>query len=309
VGTHALIHREVDMKRVAFVVIDEQHRFGVEQRTHLVRKAGRRNVAPHILTMTATPIPRTIALTMYGDLALSVLNELPKERQPITTWIVEPTKRDGAYEWIESQIEKEKIQVYVICPLIEESEAEGFEEIKSVKSEYEKLKKIFPTRKLGILHGKLKPKEKTEVLEKFKNGEFDILVATPVVEVGIDVANATIIMIETAERFGLAQLHQLRGRVGRGKKKSYCLLMTESKSPISTKRLKALKEINSGFKLAELDLKLRGPGEVFGKQQSGFAELTIANWQDVGLIQASREAAKELAGKIKIKAIKEVVPN
>jgi ATP-dependent DNA helicase RecG len=290
VGTHSLIHSKIDFSKVAFVVIDEQHRFGVEQRAHLVKKSG----TPHVLTMTATPIPRTIALTTYGDLELSVLTEMPKSRQKVTTWFVPNTKRKAAYEWINKQISKsanDKPQAFIVCPLIEESEKETMEGVRAVTQEFEKLKSIFAGLKLGLLHGRLKVKEKNEILDKFRAGKINILVATPVVEVGIDIPNATIMVIEAAERFGLAQLHQLRGRVGRGIKKSYCLLFANIKY---SKRLKAMEKMHSGFELAELDLKLRGPGEIFGTAQSGFAELKIASWSDYELIKETKEIAEDV---------------
>jgi ATP-dependent DNA helicase RecG len=293
IGTHALIQKSVKFENVAFIVIDEQHRFGVEQRKFLTEKAGKRKKTPHVLTMTATPIPRTIALTVYGDLALSVLNELPKGRQKITTWVVPPEKRDGAYDWIQKQITTEKIQAYVVCPLIEESETETMKEVKAAKGEFERLKKRFKKLRLGLLHGKQKAKEKTEILTQFKNGEIDILVSTPVVEVGIDVPNACIMMIEAADRFGLAQLHQLRGRVGRGEKKSYCLLFTDSETEKTTKRMEAMKTTHSGFELAELDLQMRGPGDIFGTKQHGVPDLKIATWSDSLLIKETRKVAEE----------------
>ena len=293
VGTHALIHKKVKFDNVALVVIDEQHRFGVEQRAHLITSSGKKFKAPHVLTMTATPIPRTVALTLYGDLDLSILDELPKGRQSITTWIVPPGKREGAYSWISDQIHKKNIQVFIICPLIEESDKETMMQVKAATHEYQSLRKVFPLLNLGLLHGRLKATEKEKVMNKFKNGKIDILVSTPVVEVGIDVPNATIMLIEAAERFGLAQLHQLRGRVGRGKKKSYCLLFTEVKSRKAMSRLNALKKSLSGFELAELDLKLRGPGEVFGTRQHGFLDLKIANWQDTEMIKQAKDTADD----------------
>ncbi len=294
IGTHALIHQKLDFENVSLVVIDEQHRFGVEQRNHLIKKVGGKDMVPHVLTMTATPIPRTVAMSFYGDLDLSILRELPKERQKITTWLVPPEKRDGAYGWIGEQIKKEKIQAYVVCPLIEESDSETLQSVKGAKAEYEKLQSLYNDLTVGLLHGKQTIKEKNAVLDKFKAGQIDILVTTPVVEVGIDVANATIMMIEAADRFGLAQLHQLRGRVGRGTKKSYCLVMTESDTEKTIQRLEALKKTISGFELAELDLKMRGPGEIFGTRQSGFPELKIATWQDTDLIIRSRKVAADL---------------
>lgn len=293
VGTHALIYKKVDLDRVALVVIDESHRFGVNERAKLAKIASKNKKSPHVLTMTATPIPRTIALTAYGDLNLSTLDELPKGRQPITTWIVPPEKREGAYTWISKEIDKNQVQVFIVCPLIEESQIETLKEIKAVKSEFEKLKKIFKDKKLGLLHGKLKAKEKEEVLEDFRKGNLNILVSTPVVEVGIDIPNATIMVIEAADRFGLAQLHQLRGRVGRGNKKSYCLLFTESQSEKVKQRLSAMKKSISGFELAEIDLQMRGPGEIYGIAQHGFPQLKVAKWQDSELIKSTRIVAQE----------------
>lgn len=292
VGTHALIHDRATFDEAALVVIDEQHRFGVRQRALIAEKASKDRV-PHILTMTATPIPRTVALTVYNDLDLSTLDELPKGRKSITTRIIPPEKRKRAYKWIDEKVEKEGVQAFVICPLIEESQKESMSQVKAATAEFERLKKELPKRKLGLLHGRMKANEKNEELESFQKKKTEILVATPVVEVGIDVPNATIMVIEGAERFGLAQLHQLRGRVGRGKKKSYCFLFTEGASEKVVRRLSALQETKSGFELAELDLKLRGPGEVFGTKQHGFTELKIANWQDVSLIKKARKVAKK----------------
>jgi ATP-dependent DNA helicase RecG len=285
IGTHALTHKKINFDRVALVVIDEQHRFGVEQRAHLVKKAG----TPHILTMTATPIPRTVALTTYGDLDVSVLTDMPLGRQKVTTWLIPSQKRQKAYDWIKSQIDKSKSQAFVVCPLIEESEKETMKDIKAVTTEFLKLKSVFSNLKLGLLHGKLKSKEKETVLDDFRSGKIDILVATPVVEVGIDIPNTTIMVIEGADRFGLAQLHQLRGRVGRSDKKAYCLLFGKP-----GRRLTAMTKIQSGFELAELDLKLRGPGEIFGTLQSGFPELTVASWTNYELIKESKGLAEEV---------------
>lgn len=293
VGTHALIHKRVSFDKVAVVVIDEQHRFGVEQRAHLVTETKSRRSSPHVLTMTATPIPRTIALTFYGDLDLSTLDELPSGRKPVKTWLVPPQKRESAYNWIEKQVVEKSAQVFVICPLIEESEKETMQQVKAATKEFENLKKVFANLNLGLLHGKQSAKEKNKAVLEFKKGKIDILVATPVVEVGIDVPNATIMLIETAERFGLAQLHQLRGRVGRSDKQSFCLLFTEIDSPRPHTRLAAMQKTMSGFELAELDLRLRGPGEVFGTRQHGFPELKIASWQDIKLIKQSRKVAQK----------------
>lgn len=290
VGTHSLIKSKIEFDKVAFVVIDEQHRFGVEQRRHLVKRTG----TPHVLTMTATPIPRTVALTSYGDLDLSVLTEMPRGRQKVTTWVVPEQKREGAYEWMKKQIDDNKSQIFIVCPLIEDSETETLADVKSVTSEFDKLKQIFKNLKLGLLHGRMKAKEKEEILDKFRSGKLDILVATPVVEVGIDIPNATIMVIEAAERFGLAGLHQLRGRVGRGSKQSYCLLFSNFHSGMAYTRLKAMEKTHSGFELAELDLKLRGPGEIFGTAQSGFPELKIASWNNYELIKATKDLAQEI---------------
>ena len=287
IGTHSLIHNKVSFDKVGLVVIDEQHRFGVEQRKHLVKKSG----TPHTLTMTATPIPRTVALTSYGDLDLSVLTEMPKGRLKVTTWFVPETKRKGAYEWIKSRIKDHKSQVFIVCPLIEDSEFETMADVKSVTTEFEKLKKIFGGLKLGLLHGRLKPNEKAQILKDFRSGKTDILVTTPVVEVGLDIPNATIMVIEAAERFGLAQLHQLRGRVGRSEKKSYCLLFSNIKY---SKRLRAMEKMHSGFELAELDLKIRGPGEIFGTAQSGFPELKVASWSNYPLIKKAKDIASDI---------------
>ena len=291
IGTHSLIQDKVNFDQVAFVVIDEQHKFGVSQRDKLITKTKGKEVAPHLLVMTATPIPRTVALTLYGDQDLSVITEMPKGRIPPTTWVVPQEKRAGAYVWIKNLITREKAQAFVICPLIDKSGSEILSEVKAVKSEFLSLKKIFKGIKLDILHGKIK--DKNSIIDKFRKGKTDILISTPVVEVGMDIPNASIMLIEDADRFGLAQLHQLRGRIGRGLKKSYCLLFSESTSKKTELRLSALKKETSGFKLAEIDLTLRGPGEIFGLKQSGLPELTIARWQDINLIKKAKSVAKK----------------
>lgn len=289
VGTHAVLSKKINFNKLGLVVIDEQQRFGVEQRA-FIRQKGKN---PHLLTMTATPIPRTIALTMYGDLDLSILDEMPKGRKNIKTWLVGPEKRIGAYSWIEKQIKETKSQVFIICPFIEESES--MQTIKAATKEYENLKKnVFPKLKLGLLHGRLKAKEKDKVLQDFRDKKTDILVATPVVEVGIDIENATIILIEGADRFGLSQLHQLRGRVGRGEKQSYCLLFTESKNEQTKKRLKAMETSNIGAELAELDLRLRGPGEIYGTSQHGIQNLKVASFSDSALIDKTKKEAEKI---------------
>ena len=242
--------------------------------------------------MTATPIPRTVALTIYGELDLSVLSDMPKGRKEIKTWVVPEEKRAGAYRWIEDRVIKEKEQIFIICPLVEESESETMAAVKAVKVEYDRLKnEIFPTLSLGLLHGRMKTKEKNEVLDQFRSGKTTILVATPVVEVGIDIPNATVMMIEGAERFGLAGLHQLRGRVGRGDKQSYCLLFTQKSQPEIVNRLKYLEKIHDGPTLAEADLKLRGPGEVYGVRQHGVPNLKIASYADTENIMKSKSSA------------------
>lgn len=315
VGTHALLFKTDFAHDAGFVVIDEQHRFGVVQRAKIAEFA-KSTRAPHILTMTATPIPRTIALTIYGDLDLSTLDELPKGRQKISTWIVPPQKRKAAEEWIRSQVAQHQSQIFVVCPLIEESDIDSLSQVKAVKLEYQRLQKIYPEMKIAFLHGRMRAHEKNKVIKDFKCRKYDILVSTPVIEVGIDIPNATIMIIEGAERFGLAQLHQLRGRVGRGEKKSYCLLFTSSKSAKVRERLSAVVSAKTGKELAEIDLRLRGPGELLGIRQSGLTELKIARWDDLELIKKSRDfAEKVVANQTKYKKVldyyrkKQAAPN
>lgn len=292
VGTHALLSKSLAIDKLGLIVIDEQHRFGVEQRALLLKKSSSKTT-PHTLTMTATPIPRTVALTMYGDLDLSYLDEMPLGRLLIKTWVVPPVKREGAYKWIGEQIVKTQAQVFIICPFIEESESQTT--VRAATKEYERLKQdIFRDYRLGLLHGKMKAKEKEKVMEDFKKQSLDIMVATPVVEVGIDIPGATIIVIEGSERFGLAQLHQLRGRVGRNDKQSYCLLFSETESGQSLNRLKSMERISVGAELAQLDLTLRGPGELTGTKQHGIPMLKIASFSDAGLIEKTRIEAKAL---------------
>jgi ATP-dependent DNA helicase RecG len=293
VGTHAVLEKGISFDKLGLVVIDEQQRFGVEQRA-LIKSKGKN---PHLLTMTATPIPRTIALTMYGDLDLSILDEMPHGRKLIKTWLVPTEKRENAYSWIERQIEDTKSQAFIVCPFIEESET--MQTVRAASKEFENLQKnVFKNLRLGLLHGKMKSKEKGTVLGKFRDGKIDILVATPVVEVGIDIPNATIMIIEASERFGLAQLHQLRGRVGRGDKQSYCLLFTESLNPQTLERLKAMEKHNVGAELAELDLRLRGPGEIYGTMQHGRKMLKIASFSDFDLIQKVKKEAEKIFPKL-----------
>ncbi len=304
VGTHALISKGVEFEKLAFIVIDEQHRFGVKQRG-ILRDKG---ITPHVLTMTATPIPRSLALTLYGDLELSNLDELPIGRKKVKTYVVPHQKRISAYQFIRDHIAKGR-QTFILCPFIEPSET--FTTVKAAKDEYLRLQKeVFPNLKLGLLHGKMKSKEKEEVLEKFRQGELNILVSTPIVEVGIDVPNASIMMIEAAERFGLASLHQLRGRVGRSAQQAYCLLFTESSSKKVSGRLSALEKYHLGSKLAEVDLKTRGPGEIYGTAQSGIAQFKMATLTDFGLIEATKKEAKlllENLGSQKLKAIRSMM--
>lgn len=288
VGTHALLSTKLDTKDVGLIVVDEQQRFGVEQRSFLRDRAK----IPHFLTMTATPIPRTVALTLYGDLDLSIIDELPKERLRVKTYVVPSSKRNDAYKFIEKKI-KEGDQAYVITPLIDLSET--IQSARAATEEFEKLRtKVFPKLRLGLLHGRLSSKNKEKVMGEFKKDKIDILVSTSVVEVGMDITNATIMVIESAERFGLAQLHQLRGRVGRGSKQSYCLLFSELRDSQSISRLKNLEKIHEGIRLAELDLKIRGSGEIFGKKQSGRFDFKIASFSDLTLLEKTKTAAETL---------------
>jgi len=292
IGTHALIQDVVNFPKLAFAVIDEQHRFGVAQRAEIVTKSG--GPVPHLLMMSATPIPRTLALTIYGDQELSVIDQMPPGRKPIITKVVHPESRRQANLFIDDQIEKGR-QIFVICPLIEESEKL---EAKSVLQEFERLQEQdFPHRNIAFLHGKMKTAEKDDIMQRFKDREYDILVATSVVEVGIDIPNATIMVIEGAERFGLSQLHQFRGRVGRNDMQSYCFLYTTKREQRSTRRLSAMQDHTDGFKLAEIDLDIRGPGEVYGLRQSGLPDLKMASILDGRTISLARQKAQELIDK------------
>lgn len=312
IGTHALIQKSVKFKNLAFVIIDEQHRFGTEQRKKLARKDG---LVPHLLSMSATPIPRTLALTMYGDLDLSILDQMPSGRKPIITEIVTPDKRKTVYEKMREEMKAGR-QAYVICPRIDEPDPDKVKALyaKSVKEEALRLKKsVFPEYSIDILHSKMTPKEKEGVMIDFKNKKIDILVATSVVEVGVNVPNATLIIIEGAERFGLSQLHQLRGRVIRGNHQAYCFIFADSKSDKTIERLKAFKNAKDGFELAELDLKLRGAGELAGGKQWGISDIGMEAIQNLKMVEAARNEAQNIVSKdidlINFPLLKEKIKN
>lgn len=328
VGTHALIQKNLRIEKLGLVIIDEQHRFGVEQRAALQKQdAGIKNqggeekslihesrfLIPHFLSMSATPIPRTLALTVYGDLDLSLLDEMPKTRKPVITRVVEPREREATYQFIGEEVEKGR-QVFVICPRIEPSQKQDIEtaysqksyadpkrlllwEVKAVTQEHKRLsEEVFPDFKIAMLHGKIKSKEKDAIMKKFQANEYHILVSTSVVEVGVDIPNATVMMIEGAERFGLAQLHQFRGRVGRGAEQSYCFLFPTDSS-MASRRLQAVVEARNGFELAEKDLEIRGPGDLLGKRQSGISDETLASLSDLKLVRETRREAVEIMRK------------
>jgi ATP-dependent DNA helicase RecG len=283
IGTHALIQESIGFKKLGLAIIDEQHRFGVKQRDTL-----KSHGVPHLLSLSATPIPRTLAMTLYGDQDLSVIDELPPGRKPIETHIVPEKKRKDAYNWIRQQVQQGR-QVFVVCPLIDESDEL---EVRSVMQTYEELSQhIFPELKVHYLHGKLKQEEKDDIMAHFSANEINVLVSTSVIEVGIDVPNATIMIIEGAERFGLSQLHQFRGRVGRGEHQSFCFLFPNKESATSTKRLAAMVQHQSGFALAEIDLSMRGPGELYGVRQSGIPDLKMASLTDAHTISKARHYA------------------
>ncbi len=293
IGTHALIYKSVEFKHLAYVIIDEQHRFGTNQRKALAKKDTR---MPHLLSMTATPIPRTLALTIYGDLDITLLDQMPAGRKPIITKIIGPGQQANMYEHVRSELESGR-QAYIICPRIEEPDPtkETALQLKSVTAEAERLSKTeFKGWRLGVLHGKMTPAEKDKVMARFAAHEIDILVATSVVEVGVNVPNATNIIIEGAERFGLSQLHQLRGRVVRGTHQPYCFAVTESKSDKTKERLKALVTAKNGFELAEYDLTFRGSGELYGAKQSGLSDLGMEAIKNLKLVEAARNEARDL---------------
>ncbi len=307
-GTHAILQENIQFNNLGFVIIDEQHRFGVEQRSNLQKKIKEIGKSiPHLLSMSATPIPRTLALAVYSDLDLSILNELPMGRQKIITRIIPPVKRGDMYEFIRSEVKKGR-QIFVICPLVEDKNTVTEEvypflthdytklseqEVKAAVKEQEILQtKVFPEFKVGLLHGRMKGKDKEKIMMDFKAKKTQILVSTSVVEVGVDIPNATVMLIEGAERFGLAQLHQFRGRVGRGKHQSYCFLLLSEGSIKANQRLNAIVKCEDGFALAEQDLKIRGPGEFIGTRQSGLPDLTMANLSDSELIKNAKEGAE-----------------
>jgi ATP-dependent DNA helicase RecG len=287
IGTHALITESVQYHSLGLVCVDEQHRFGVEQRERLKQKG----FNPHMLVMTATPIPRTLTLTIYGELDTVILDEMPPGRQKILTRWIRRSERNKAFRHIRQEVERGR-QAFVICPLVEESDKLDLPSAEEMHVFLQE--EIFPDFAVGLIHGRLLPREKDAAMRTFAEGGYDVLVATAVVEVGIDVPNATTIMIDGAERFGLAQLHQFRGRVGRGEHQSYCILVSDQENEVTTQRLEAMETIHDGFELAEIDLKLRGPGEFFGKRQSGTPDLKIAKLADTRLLDTARMEAQEL---------------
>jgi len=288
IGTHALLYNPRP-KEVALVVIDEQHRFGVEQRASLL--AARNKTVPHLLTMTATPIPRTLALTLFGDLAIATLDEQPNPNKKITTKVVPESARAKAYDWINHKNEP----TFIVCPLIDESESESLNNVKSAKLEFDRLKTaVFTGKTIGLLHGRMSAKEKAETIQKFRAGKTQILVSTPVIEVGMDMPDATIIVIESAERYGLASLHQLRGRVGRGSKEGFCFIFMSNNSKTAYYRLKHLETITRGMTLAELDMKNRGQGDIFGTMQHGFKNLKLADIGNLELLEQVKLEAQSI---------------
>ncbi len=297
IGTHAILRDEIKFKKLSLAIIDEQHRFGVNQRSFLQKQTleisdGSKKSIPHLLTMTATPIPRTLSLAIFGNLDLSIIDEYPKGKKKIITNVITPNEREKVYNFIKEEVRGGK-QVFVICPLVEESSK--ISEVKSATEEHKTLQeKVFPDFRIGLLHGKMKPKEKNQIMADFKEKNYDILVSTSVIEVGIDIPNATVMMIEGAERFGLAQLHQFRGRVGRGKNQSYCFLFASQNIQGSPSRLRSMEKTNNGFKIAEADLKLRGPGQFLGTLQSGIPDVTMESLSDIKLIQATRTEAQRI---------------
>lgn len=290
ISTHAIIYKKDVLKnKISLLIIDEQHKFGVKQRSFLSSSTK----LPHCLTMTATPIPRTISLTLLGNLDISTINALPKNRLQIKTFLVPDHKKTNCYKWIETEIKKTNCQAFIVCPFIDFSES--MTSVKSAIQEFDHLSKdIFPNLKLGLIHGKIKTNEREKIIKDFQSNKLNILVTTPIIEVGVDIPNSSVIIIQSADRFGLAQLHQLRGRVGRGHQQSYCYLFTESKNQKALNRLEFLEKNHNGLKIAEYDLKNRGPGEAFSTIQHGFPSLKIANFSDINLITSSQEILKEI---------------
>ena len=288
VGTHALIRETVEFKKLGLVVADEQHRFGVEQRAKLMAKGEN----PHMLIMSATPIPRTLALILYGDLEISIIDELPPGRKPVKTYSVAGEMRNRIYNFVADNVRK-GMQAYIVCPLVEETEKSDLENAEELKK---KLSQAFSDIKVGLMHGKMKAKDKDEIMSAFVTGDVDVLVSTTVIEVGVNVPNANIMVVENADRFGLSQLHQLRGRVGRGGEQAYCILITDVENEITQKRMETMCASNDGFYISEQDLTLRGPGDFFGTRQHGLPEMKIANlFEDKDILKISQEAAKYIA--------------
>ncbi len=293
IGTHAILFNKEEYKDIGLVIIDEQHRFGVEQRGKILElgNKGTDSKIPHLLSMTATPIPRTLALTLYGDLSITTLKTHPKKKKKINTKVVKDAQRESAYKWVREK----NVQCFIVCPLIEVSESMALENVKAAQHEFHKLQEgVFKDLNMGLLHGKMKPKEKEEIIEKFKSGEIQVLVSTPVIEVGIDVPEATVIVVESSERYGLASLHQLRGRVGRGGQEGFCFLCMSTESPSSYERLKHLETVNNGLELAEIDMRIRGTGDIFGTMQHGFKKFKIAELSNMKLLENAKNWAQEI---------------
>lgn len=302
VGTHALIEENVEFKNLGLVITDEQHRFGVRQRSLLSSKGNR----PDVLVMTATPIPRTLAIILYGDLDISIIDELPPGRQKIETYAVRKNLEERVNNFVIKEM-KEGRQAYIVCPLVEESE--NMDGLKSVTERFEYYKEVFKDFRVEILHGKMRPKDKDEIMTRYKNAEIDVLISTTVIEVGVDVPNATMMVIENAERFGLAQLHQLRGRVGRGKFKSYCILKYDSNSDVVKQRMEIMQKSNDGFVISEKDLELRGPGEFFGTKQHGIPDFKVANlFTDLPILKEVQVVAKDILLKDSTLTLEENLP-
>ncbi|MBU0486262.1 MAG: DEAD/DEAH box helicase, partial [Proteobacteria bacterium] len=290
ISTHAILYKKKSLlKKIALVIVDEQHKFGVKQRSTFNFSQN----PPHTITMTATPIPRSISLTMLGNLSISNITTMPKNRLPVKSFLVPNHKKQDCYQWIKKEIKKTKCQAFVVCPFVEESET--LTSIKSAKKEFEKFsKKIFPNLKLDLLHGKTKSVKRQQIIKNFQKNKTNILITTPIIEVGIDIPNSTILIIQSADRFGLAQLHQLRGRIGRGQQQSYCYLFTDSDNQKALNRLNFITKHQNGLKIAQYDLKTRGPGEVFSTLQHGFPSLKLANLSNTKLIALSQKILKTI---------------